>query len=74
MFQYIIKNVISLIIKINTNETLFCPYNIFVNKCSGSCNDINNFYATLCVPDVVKNTNIKVFKQISRTDETRHIS
>ena len=62
------------IMKINGNETLFYPNSIFVNKCSGSCNDISNFYAKLCVPDVVKNMNIKVFNQISRTNETRYVS
>ena len=59
---------------INSNETLFYLYSILVNKCSGSCNDINNFYAKLCVPDVVKNMNTKVFNQISRTNERRYVS
>ena len=27
----------------------------------------------LCVPDVVKNINVKVFNLMSRTNETRHI-
>ena len=38
-----------------------------------SCNDINNIYK-LCVPDLVKNVNIRVFSQMSRTLETVHIS
>ena len=42
------------ILNINTNETLFFRCSILVNKCSGSCNDTNNCYAKLCVPDVVK--------------------
>ena len=37
------------IMNINSNETLFYPYSILVNKCSGSGNDINNFYTKLCV-------------------------
>ena len=41
-------------IKINRNETLFYPNSIFVDKCSITSNDINNFYAKLCVSDVVK--------------------
>ena len=57
-----------------SNENLFYLYSIFVDKCSGSCNDINDFYAKLCVPDVVKNINIKVFNQISSTNETRYVS
>ena len=44
---------------INGNEILFNPYSILVNKFSGSYNDVNNFYANLCVPDVVRNINIK---------------
>ena len=43
-------------------------------KCSGSCNIINDPYAKLCVPDVVKDINIKTFNVMSRTTETRHIS
>ena len=27
---------------VNSNEPLFYPYSIFVNKCSGSCNDIDD--------------------------------
>ena len=30
-------------------EALFYPYNVLVNKCSGSCNTINNPMAKLCV-------------------------
>ena len=44
-----------------------------MNKCSGSCNNINNPYAKSCIPDVVKNINIRVFNLISRTNETRHM-
>ena len=39
----------------------------------GSCNNINDSYAKICVSDVGKNWNVKVFNVISRTDETRHI-
>ena len=55
------------------NESIFYPYSILVNKCSSSCNNINNPYAKLCVPDVVKSINVKVFNLMSRTNETRHI-
>ena len=42
------------IINYNSNEPSFYPYSIEINKCSGSCNNINDPYAKLCVPDVVK--------------------
>ena len=61
------------IININSNEPVFYPFSIETSKCSGSCNDINEPYAKMCVPDVVKNLNVKVFNQMSRTNETRHI-
>ena len=43
------------IVNTNNNEPVFYPFSIKVNKCNGSCNNINNPYAKLCVPDVVKN-------------------
>ena len=49
------------IVNINSNEPLFYPFSIKTSKCRGSCNNINDPYAKLCVPDVVKNLNIKVF-------------
>ena len=61
------------IINVNSNEPSFYPYSIKVNKCSGSCNNINHPYAKLCVPDVVKDINVKVFNLMSRTNETRQI-
>ena len=62
------------IININSNEPLLYHYSIFVNKCSGSCNNINDPYAKLCVPDVVKNMNFKAFNLMSRINETRYVS
>ena len=61
------------IVNVNSNEPLFYPFSIKTSKCSGSCNNINDSYAKLCVPDVVKNINIKVFNLMSRTNETRHV-
>ena len=43
------------IININSNNPMFYPFSIKVNKCNGNCNDINNPYARICVPDIVKN-------------------
>ena len=43
-----------------------------MNKFSGSCNNINDPYVKLCVSDIVKNINVKVFNLISRTNKTRH--
>ena len=61
------------IVNINSNEPIFHPFSIRTSKCSGICNNINNPCANLCVPDVVKNLNVKVLNLMSRTNETRHI-
>ena len=61
------------IVNVNSKEPVFFPFSIKTSKCSGSCNNINNPYAKLCVPDVVKNLNIKVFNTVSWTNETRRI-
>ena len=46
-------------IDIKNNEPPFYHYSIKINKCCGNCNSINDPYAKLCVPDVVKNINLK---------------
>ena len=61
------------IINVNTNDPMFDLYSIKIKKCKGSCNTINHKHAKLCVPDVLKNINVKVFNLMSRTNETRHI-
>ena len=61
------------ITNINSNEPTFYPYSIELNKCSGSCNNINDPHAKFCVPDSVKNINVKVFNLMSRTNETRQV-
>ena len=61
------------IINISSNEPLFYPCSVKISKCSGSCYNINDPYAKLCVPDVIKNINVRVFHLMPRTNETRHI-
>ena len=51
----------------------FILFSIKISKCSGNCNNINDPYSKICVPDVVKNLNIKVFNLMSRTNETSFI-
>ena len=42
------------IINLDINEPMFYPYSIKINKCKGSCNTINDIYAKICVPDLIK--------------------
>ena len=44
------------ILNVNSNDSVFYPLSIKTSKCSGSCNNINDPYAKMCVPDVAKKT------------------
>ena len=61
------------IVNINSNNPIFYPFSIRTNKCSDNCNNINDPYAKICIADVVKNLNIKVFNLILLTNESRRI-
>ena len=50
------------------------PYKIKVDKCAGSCNDVENPYLKVCLPDIVKNISVKSFDLISQKNMLRNIS
>ena len=54
-------------------EALFYPYNVQVNKCSGSCNTLDDPMARICVPKIIKNINMKVNNFLMRLNETRNV-
>ena len=54
-------------------EALFDPYNVLVNKCSGSCNTLDNSMTKLCVPNVIKRVNMQVYNFLMRLNETRDV-
>ena len=53
------------IVNINSNDPIFYPFSIKINKRSGNCDNISYPYVRICVPDTVKNLNVKVFNLIS---------
>ena len=61
------------VVNVNGDEPVFLPFSTETSKCSSSCNNINYPYAKICVPDIIKNLNVKVFNLMSRTNETRFI-
>ena len=54
------------IVNVNSEDSVYFPCSIKTSKCSGDCNNINNSYAKLCVTEIVKNLNIKVFNLMSK--------
>ena len=61
------------IVNVSSNNPIFYLFSVKINSCSGNCNSINDPYTKICVPDVVKNLNVKVFNLTSRSDESRSI-
>ena len=61
------------VIDVSSNNPVFYRFNIIASKCSGNSNNINDPYAKICVPDIVKDLNVKVFNLMSRTIETKKI-
>ena len=59
------------IINVNSNEPGFYSFSIKTSKCSGNCNNINYPHSKIYVPDVIKDLNVKVFNQMSRTNKTK---
>ena len=57
------------VINFNGDESVFFPFNMETSNCSGSCNSINYLNAKICVPEIIKNLNVKVFNLMSRTNE-----
>ena len=54
---------------VNSNNPIFYSFSIKTSKCRGNCNNINDPYARICVPDIIKNLNVKVFNLMSRTND-----
>ena len=54
-------------------EALFYSCNVLVNKCSGSCDTLDNPMSKICVPKNIKNVNMKVYNFLTRSNETRNV-
>ena len=54
-------------------EALFYPFNVLVNKCSGSCNTLDGPMTKMCVADIIRNFNMKVYNFLMRLNETRNV-
>ena len=49
------------IVDVSSNNPIFYPFTVKIKRFSDNCNSINDPYAKICVPDIVKNLNVKVF-------------
>ena len=54
-------------------EALFYPYNVLVNKYNGSCNTLDDPMAKMCVPNIIKRVNMKVYNFLMRLNEACNV-
>ena len=55
------------------NKYMANPYKIKVNRCVGSCNNINNPHLKVCIPDNTKNVTVKMFDLMTLTNTTKQV-
>ena len=60
-------------VKEGVGEALFYSYNVLVNKCSGSCDTLDDPMARLCAHNIIKNVNMEVHNFLMRLNETRNV-
>ena len=56
------------------NDYMTFPYKIKVDKCVGSCSDVENPYFKVCLAGKAKNISVKVFDLISRKNVLKNVS
>ena len=61
------------LVNINSNEALFYLLIVGVDKCGENCNNFDDPYVRVCIPNEVNNIIIKVLNLISRVNETRFL-
>ena len=57
-----------------TNDYMTFPYKIKVDKCVGNCNDVENPYFKVCLPDVVNNISVESLDLMSGKSASKNIS
>ena len=56
------------------NDYMTFPYKIGIDRCIGSCNDKDNPYFKVCLPDSIKNISVKSFDLLSKKNVLKNIS
>ena len=56
------------------NDYMTFQYKNKIDRCVGSCNDKNDPYFKVCLPDIVKNVSINVFDLLLQKNVLKNIS
>ena len=60
-------------LSVTNQKCMARPKILSVNKCSGSCDTLDDPMAKLCVPNVIKSANMKFYNFLMRLNETRNV-
>ena len=55
------------------NKYMAYLYKLKVNRCVGSCNDINNPHSKACIPGIIKNVAVKKIDLMTLTNTTKQV-
>ena len=59
------------LIDLNPVELNYYPFMNILDKCSGSCNAVDDLSKKICVPSGTKDVNVKIFDMITRIYEAK---
>ena len=62
-----------MIIDLNLDELYYYLFTISMSKCNGICNTVDDPFGR-CVPNKIKDTNLKMFDMIKVTNESRTLA
>ena len=55
------------------NRYVVFPYKIEIDRCVGSCNNISNLHAKVCIPKNIKNVTVKMFDLMNLENTTKQV-
>ena len=62
------------LIDLNPIELNYYPFMFKLDKCNGSCNDVNDLSAKICVLSKTKDVNVKVFNTIIKKNKAKTLA
>ena len=57
-----------------TQGLRYYPYSVYLDKCKGSCNTLDDISNKICVSNKTEDLNLKVFNLITGTNESKKLT
>ena len=66
------------LINLHSNEYIqefhYYPFVVKLDRCVGSCNNINDFSSKVCIPNKTEDLNLSIFKMITGIKESKALT